>query len=87
MVCIQLVIKLGNYYFHNKGRIILFRDQNEAVHFLNMFEQYSMQRLAKEGRVEDIMRVHMIVSQVKIFPMDFKTDEITCGTVLCGELL
>ena len=74
-------------YFHNKGRIILYESDQEAVNYLNAFIQYAMNRLAKEGRVGEVMRVPIFASrECRIIPADFDIDEVKCGTVWSKDL-
>jgi len=80
--------RVDGLYFHNKGRIILFQSDKEARNFLNMFVQYSTNRLASEGRIDELMRVSMsVVSECRITPVEFDVDNIECGTVYAEELL
>ena len=74
-------------YFHNKGRIILFESQQEAQYFLELFSQYSMQRLAKEGQPMAVMRVPMVLGECIIMPVNFDIEKVECGTVMASELL
>lgn len=75
-------------YFHNKGRIILFESQQEAQYFLELFSQYSMQRLAQDGNPMKIMQVPIILqNECRIIPVDFDIEKVKCGTVLASELL
>lgn len=74
-------------YFHNKGRIILFESEQEASNFMNMFIQYSTNRLAQERRVEEVMKVPIFVmSECEIIPVDFDIKKVECGTVTAREL-
>lgn len=74
-------------YFHNRGRIILFETQEEAQYFLELFSQYSMQKLAQNGNPMEVMRVPMILQgECSIEPVDFNIDNIECGTVMMEEL-
>ena len=73
--------------FHNKGRIILFETTKEAQSFMNMFVQYSTNRLAQEGNAEEIMRVPIFaVSECRIIPVDFDIQKVECGVVFAREL-
>lgn len=74
-------------YFHNKGRIILFESQQEAENFINMFVNYSMQRLASEGRAQQVMQVPIVcMHECSIIPIDFDINNIECGTIYSKEL-
>lgn len=82
-----VIMHQSGLYFHNKGRIILFESQQEANNFMQMFMNYSMNRLGQEGRVEETMRVPIVVMhECKILPVDFDIDKVECGTVLAREL-
>lgn len=84
----MLVIKHSSgVYFHNKGRIVLFESEQEASNFMNMFIQYSTNRLAQEGRVEEVMRVPIFaMSECGIMPVDFDIQKVDCGVVFAREL-
>jgi hypothetical protein len=74
-------------YFYNKGRIILFESEQEASNFMNIFIQYSTNRLARERRVEEAMQVPIFaMSECAIAPVDFNIKEVECGVVFCREL-
>lgn len=74
-------------YFYNKGRIILFESEQEASNFMNIFIQYSTNRLAQEGRVEEVMRVPIFaMSECRIVPVDFDIEKVECGVVFAREL-
>lgn len=74
-------------YYHNKGRIILFESQQEAQYFLELFSQYSMQRLAQDGQVMAVMQVPIILqNECVITPVNFNIEKVECGTVLSSEL-
>ena len=81
------IIKHQNgLYFHNKGRIILFERPEEAQNFLEMFIQYSTERLLHEGNLGKVMEAQMLPSQCSISIADFDIDNVECGTVLSKEL-
>lgn len=83
-----VAIHQSGLYFHNKGRIILFELQQEAQYFLELFSQYSMQRLAQDGQVMAAMQVPMILqSECNVMPVNFDIEKVECGTVLASELL
>ena len=83
-----VIMHQSGLYFHNKGRIILFTSQEEAQYFLELFQQYSMQRLAQEGNPMTIMQVPMVLSsECKIIPVNFDIEKVECGTVMASELL
>lgn len=75
-------------YFHNKGRIILYESQQQAIRFLESFIQYSINRLAQEGvNGLEIMQVPMIVqNRSSIEAVDFDIDKVKCGTVYATDL-
>ena len=82
-----IIKSFDGIYFYNEGKIILFVSQEEATYFLNLFTEYSMQRLAQEERMHDVMQVIAFLSQCQIAPIDFDTNKIQCGTILASELL
>lgn len=84
-----VIMHQSGLYFHNKGRIILFTSQEEAQYFLELFSQYSMQRLLQEGHQPmSIMSIPMVLQgECKIVPVDFDIEKIECGTVMASELL
>ena len=82
-----MIMHKSGLYFHNKGRIILFESQQEAQNFMEMFINYSMGELGKEGRMAETMQVPIVVMrECAIMPVDFDIETIECGTVLCSEL-
>lgn len=82
-----VIMHQSGLYYHNKGRIILFESQQEAQNFMEMFINYSMNELGKEGRMAETMQVPIVVMhQCRIVPVDFDIDTVECGTVLCREL-
>lgn len=82
-----VIIHKSCLYFHNKGRIILFESQQEAQYFLELFSQYSMQRLAQDGQVMSVMQVPIILqNECVITPVNFNIEKVECGTVLSSEL-
>lgn len=81
-----VIMHSNNYYYHNKGRIILFETQDEIQYFLELFSQYSTQRLMAEGNPIGAMQASMVIqSNYKIIP-DFDTTKVTCGTITMREL-
>ena len=81
------IMHRSGLYFHNKGRIILYESQQEAQKFMEMFTNYSMSELGRQGRMTEIMQVPIVVMrECEIVPVDFDIDTIECGTVLCREL-
>lgn len=84
----MLILKLPNgYYFHKKGKIILFNSAEEAQFLLNRFLQYSIERKVQEhpGDPFAIMEVQQIVSQFALIEQDFQ-EEPKCGTIKFNEL-
>ena len=82
-----VIIHSSGLYFHNKNRIILFESEQEAQNFINMFVQYSMNQMNQEGRIDEIMRVPIVVMhECQIIPVNFNIEEVKCGTVLAKEL-
>ena len=82
-----VIMHRSGLYFHNKGKIILFESQQEAQNFIEMFVNYSMNELGKEGRMSEVMQVPIVVMhECAIMPADFDIDNVECSTVLCTEL-
>ena len=74
-------------YFHKDGKIILFENQNQINEFLNYFIQYSVNRLAREGRQNEAMTAPMkIMSGSIVLPVDFDIETVPCGVVWAGDL-
>lgn len=84
-----VIMHQSGLYFHNKGRIILFTSQEEAQYFLELFSQYSMQRIAQEQQDPmAVMQVPMVLQgECRIMPVNFDIEKIECGTVMASELL
>lgn len=74
------------YYFHSKGKIILFEDPNEAVAFANAFMNYSIQRMLQETQnPASVFEVHQRMSMIEIIEQDF--EEIPpCGVITFTEI-
>lgn len=83
------IIRTNGAYYHNKGRIILFESEQEAQNFINMFIQYSTERLLNEnGNPLDSMKAPMmIMNKSQIIPVDFDIDTVECGVVYARELI
>ena len=78
---------INGLYFHNKGKIILFSSEDEAVKFLNMFVNYSINRLAGELRMDELMGASISInSECKIIPVNFDVENVECGTIYSEEL-
>lgn len=74
-------------YFHKDGKIILFENENQINEFLNYFIQYSVNRLAREGRKQEAMTAPMtIMSGSIVMPVDFDIETVPCGVVWAGDL-
>ena len=80
------IIHSSGLYFHNKGRIILFESQDEAQNFVEMFIQYSTNRIMQENPMEVMQVPITIMRECKIATVDFDINEIKCGTVLAYDL-
>jgi hypothetical protein len=48
-------------YFHKDGKIILFETENEVNAFLNYLVQYSVNRLSREGRMQEAVSAPMVI--------------------------
>ena len=74
-------------YFHNKGRIILFETDNQAVRFLQDFIVYAQQRLLQEGNQHEAMICPITIqSNSHIMPIDFRIEDAECGTVYVTDI-
>ena len=81
-----VVMHSNNCYYHNKGRIILFETQDEIQYFLELFIQYSTQRVMQEGNPIGAMQASMTIqSNYRIVP-NFDTTKVTCNTITMREL-
>lgn len=75
------------YYFHNKGRIILYESPEQANRFLEAFIQYAVQRVAQEQGGHAAMTVPItIMSNSRLMPVDFDINNVECGTVYATDL-
>ena len=83
------IIRNNGAYYHNKGRIILFESEDEAQNFINMFIQYSTERLIYETRnpLDSMKAPMMIMNESQIIPVDFDIDTVECGVVYARELM
>lgn len=83
----MIVIKHRNgYYFHKKGKIILFNTPEEANLILNKFLEYAIQRRINETQNPmAIIEVQQILNGFQIIEQDFM-EEPKCGTVLFQDL-
>lgn len=73
------------YYFHNKGKIILFENPQEAEMFLQNFYQYSLQRLLTERGPEGLFELQKIFQFLQIIEKNFEENP-PCGVVYFHEL-
>jgi hypothetical protein len=75
-------------YFHTKGKIIIFETQSEINEFLNYFTQYSVNRLAREGRTEEAMTAPMQIMMGSVaMPVDFDINTVECGIVWARDYI
>ena len=83
------IIRTNGAYYHNKGKIIIFESENEAQNFINLFIQYSTERLLRESdNPFDSMKASMnILSESKIIPVGFNIDTVECGVIYARELM
>lgn len=83
-----VIQRANGAYYHNKGRIILFESDKEAKRFIDMFTQYSVNRLMHEKRGQEAMGAAItIMSESQIIPVDFDINNVRCGVVYAKELL
>ena len=68
------------YYFHKEGKIILFNTVEEAIMFIQMFNQYSTERLLSEQGPEGIFELHSVMPLLTIIEEDF-VETPPCGVV------
>lgn len=76
--------KSNEYYFHKKGKIILFEDPQIAANFAMAFIDYATKRMMAENPV-NIFEVLKKQSQLQVMPADF--DISTTETVNFSELM
>lgn len=83
------IVRTNGAYYHNKGRIVLFESEHEAQNFINMFIQYSTERLLNESdNPLDGMKAPMkIMNESQIIPVDFDIETVKCGVVYARELM
>ena len=69
--------------------VSLEQSEDEAQNFINMFIQYSTERLIYETRNPlDGMKAPMkIMNESQIIPVDFDIDTVECGVVYARELM
>ena len=76
------------YYFHCKGKIILFESVQQAQIYLQRFIQWGAQKHLENGDQGAAMTFPMIVqSQTKLMEIDFDPDTVPCGTVYATDLM
>ena len=74
-------------YFHNKGRIILFETDSQAVRFLQGLIAYSQQRFISEGNQREAMICPITIqNNSRIIPIDFKVEEVECETIYVTDI-
>lgn len=76
----------SGYYFHSKGKIILFESSELASAFLNEFMNYAIQRrVAETENPMAIMEVQSKLMSIQIIEQNF--EEIPpCGVINFREL-
>ena len=77
--------KSNGYYFHDKGKIILFEDPNEANAFIQAFHQYCAARLVAEQGPQGIFELHNALSTLTIIETDF-VETPPCGVITFSEI-
>ena len=73
------------YYFHDKGKIILFETFQEAEKCLQDFQQYCLQRLIEQKGPGGIFELHRVFSSLRIIETNFEETPL-CGIVFFHEL-
>ena len=82
------IMRKNGAYYHNKGKIILFESEYEAENFINMFVQYSTNRLMSERKIIESMEAPMsIMHDSQITRVNFDIDTVECGVVYARELM
>lgn len=81
------IIRNNGVYYHNKGRIILFELEQEAQNFINLFIQYSTERLMHKNPIEGMKASMVIVNESQIIPVNFDINKVECGVVYARELM
>lgn len=83
------IIRRNGTFYHNKGRIILFESEQEASNFINLFIQYSTQRLIDETKdpFKGMEAPMKIMQDSQIIPVEFDIDNVECGVVFAKELM
>lgn len=76
----------SGYYFHKKGKIIVFERPEEAQWFLQSFQQYAINRHVQEQQNPmSIMVAQQIISKLAVVQKDFlETPE--CGIIMFKDL-
>lgn len=66
--------RLSNYYFHKKGKILLFNTPDEAIAFLDGFKNYTINRRLAEtqGMAGAFQETLMTLNSFKIIEQDFE---------------
>ena len=77
--------KSNGYYFHDKGKIILFEDPHEANAFIQAFHQYCTARLVAERGPRGIFELHDTLSTLTIIEKDF-VETPQCGVITFSEI-
>lgn len=81
-----VIQKMDNgYYFHDKGKIILFEDPNEANDFIQAFHQYCTARFVAERGPRGIFELHNTLSTLTIVEIDF-VETPPCGVITFSEV-
>lgn len=81
-----VIQKMDNgYYFHDKGKIILFEDPREANAFIQAFHQYCAARLVAERGPQGIFELHNTLATLTIIEKDF-VETPPCGVITFSEI-
>ena len=75
----------NGYYFHEKGKIILFETPEEANALLNSFYQYAIAKLVSETGPQGIFEVQHIISAFNIIEKNF-IETPPCGIVYFKDI-
>lgn len=82
-----VIMDINNgYFFHKKGKIILFETQEEAQAVLQGFYQYSVQRLLQTAGPRGIFELQQVMSSLQVVIKNFE-QEPECGVILFREII
>ena len=78
---------LTRLYIYYKGKIILFNSMEEMETYINMFTQYSIQRILQEtGNPTALMQVHQRLNSIQPIELDESLEKPPCGFINFREV-